>query len=237
MTNQPQVKRAILLVALAAATVVVALPARARAADPLLAPVTACGDPSATASLVPRHRTLPGPRPLPHWYAAWQAWRLAGHGNRPASAPRKIPGWARARLKIYKATHRKVPSTQLASMLCYHNWAREHNGLKPLGYSKALAAFSAQKSAKIVQCGVFTHAPCGENPFQGFPAGFSYEGENLVMMGPVGTVRQMFALWLGSAGHRANILNPSFTQLGLHLYIGAAFGQSGVMMWCADFGG
>jgi len=239
MTHQPHVKRAVLLLLLVVAAVALCLPvAAAKADDPLLAPVSVCGDPSVSAPLTFRpHGALPGPRPVPAWYAAWQAWRLAGHGKRPVRAPRKIPAWAQARLKAYEAAHPKVPNTQLASMRCYHNWAREQDGLKPLTYSKALAAFSAQKSAKIVQCGVFTHFPCGEDAFQGFPPGFSYEGENLVMMGPVGTVRQMFAMWLASPGHRANILDPSFRQMGLHLYVGPAFGDSAVMMWCADFGG
>jgi len=241
MPRHPRVSRAVLLILLVVSTVALCLSvaaAAARADDPLLAPASVCGDPSATAPLTPpAHRRLPGPRRLPAWYGAWQAWRLAGHGNRPARAPRKIPGWAKRRLKAYRAAHPKVPNTQLASMLCYHNWARGHNGAKALDYSKALAAFSTQKSAKIVKCGVFTHFPCGEDAFAGFPSGFSYEGENLVMMGPVGTVRQMFALWLGSPGHRANILNPDFKQIGLHLYVGPAFGSSAVMMWCADFGG
>jgi uncharacterized protein YkwD len=234
------VKRVVLLLLLVVATAALCLPAAAAAAkadDPLLAPASACGDPSANAPLTPRHGALPGPKRLPHWYPPWQTWRLTGHGSRPAKAPKKIPAWAQARLRAYKAAHPKVPNTQLASMLCYHNWARGHDGQKPLGYNKALAAFSAQKSAKIVKCGVFTHFPCGEDAFAGFPTGFSYEGENLVMMGPVGTVRQMFALWLGSPGHRANILSPDFKQMGLHLYVGPAFGSSAVMMWCADFGG
>lgn len=241
MTRQPHVKHAVFLLLLVLMAVALCRPgasSAAKADDPLLAPASVCGDPSASAPLTPRaHGALPGPKRLPHWYAAWQAWRLAGSGNRPASVPRKIPAWAKRRLKAYKAEHPKVPNTQLASMRCYHDWAREHDGLKALGYSKALAAFSAQKSAKIVKCGVFTHFPCGQDAFAGFPSGFSYEGENLVMMGPVGTVRQMFALWLSSPGHRANILNADFTQIGLHLYVGPAFGSSAVMMWCADFGG
>jgi len=241
MTRRPHVKLSVVLLLIVLATVAMCLPVAAGAAkvdDPLLAPASTCGDPSAGAPLTPRtHRALPGPKRLPHWYSAWQAWRLTGQGNRPARAPRKIPAWAKARLKAYKAAHPKVPNTQLASMRCYHNWAREHDGLKGLSYSKALAAFSAEKSAKIVKCGVFTHFPCGQDAFLGFPSGFSYEGENLVMMGPVGTVRQMFAMWLSSPGHRANILSPDFTQFGLHLYVGPAFGSSAVMMWCADFGG
>jgi len=233
------VKRVFLLPLLLAAAVALSLNvAAAKADDPLLAPASVCGDPSAAAPLTPRvHGALPGPKRAPSWFAAWRSWRLSGQGNRPASVPRRIPSWAKARLKAYEAEHPKVPNTQLASMRCYHNWARVHDGLRPLGYSTALADFSAQKSAKIVQCGVFTHTPCGQNAFQGFPSGFSSEGENLVLMGPVGTVRQMFALWLASPGHRANILGSSYRKFGLHLYVGAAFGSSSVMMWCADFGG
>ena len=238
MTRFPQAKYGVLLLLLVlAATAYPAAAAAAKTDDPLLAPASVCGNPAATAAVLPAHHKLPGPTPLPHWYPPWQAWRLAGQGERPTSAPKKIPAWAQRRLKAYEADHPKVPSTQLASMLCYHNWAREHDGLKSLGYSKALAAFSAQKTTKIVQCGLFTHTPCGQDAFAGFPSGFSYEGENLVLMAPAGTVRQMFAMWLASPGHRANILGPAFTQIGLHLYVGAAFGSSVVMMWCSDFGG
>ena len=52
-----------------------------------------------------------GPKPTPHWYWRWQAWRLGegyakGHlqqrSFRPSNAPRLIPNWAWRRLHFFE---------------------------------------------------------------------------------------------------------------------------------------
>ena len=40
----------------------------------------------------------------------------------------------------------------------------------------------------------------------------------------------VMSAWMGSAGHRANILNPTMTSIG----IGAATGANGVIHWTMD---
>jgi uncharacterized protein YkwD len=59
---------------------------------------------------------------------------------------------------------------------------------------------------------------------------FSSAGENVAYgFGDAATVMKG---WMNSAGHRQNILNPSFTEIG----IGYAEGADGRPFWTQDFG-
>ena len=127
-------------------------------------------------------------------------------------------------------------STEVGVMLCYHNFARVQDGLKPLTIDPRLAAYGRQKLAQIVKCGVFTHMPCGADAFAGFPAGFTAAGENLVYWEPTGTVRQQMTTWLHSPDHLENIVSGNYSRVGFAVYDGPAFGYSEVRMWIADFG-
>lgn len=128
------------------------------------------------------------------------------------------------------------PESQVASMLCYHNFARVQDGLAPLVLDPRLAAFGRKKLAAIVRCGAFTHAPCGRGAFSGFPRGFAAAGENLVYWSPVGTVRQEMDTWLHSPEHLDNVVSRSYARVGFAVYDGPAFGYPEVRMWVADFG-
>ena len=87
--------------------------------------------------------------------------------------------------------------------------AHKHDGLTSApGTARCSPPSRRRRAPRSSAAGILPRLPCGEGAFQGFPTGFSYQGENLVMMAPVGTVRQMFAMWLASPGHRANILAP-----------------------------
>ena len=62
---------------------------------------------------------------------------------------------------------------------------------------------------------------------------FSTMGENIIV-GPANmTVAQMEAAWMNSAGHRANILNGSFSAAG----VGYAYDDKGQLWVAVDFGG
>jgi uncharacterized protein YkwD len=131
---------------------------------------------------------------------------------------------------------RCTQSAEVGAMLCYHNFARAEDGLKPLTIDPRLASFGRQKLAEIVKCGVFTHSPCGVDAFAGFPGGFAAAGENLVYWEPTGTVRQQMSTWLHSPDHLQNIVSPSYSRVGFAVYDGPAFGYPEVRMWIADFG-
>ena len=62
---------------------------------------------------------------------------------------------------------------------------------------------------------------------------FSTMGEN-ILVGPAGmSVAQMEGAWMGSAGHRANILNGAFSAAG----VGFAYDDKGQIWVAVDFGG
>jgi Cysteine-rich secretory protein family len=94
-----------------------------------------------------------------------------------------------------------------------------------------------------LSCGEFSHTPCG-NPFQSVftdylagAAGYGI-GENIAWgTGSYGTPRSTMDGWLNSTGHRANILTPSFTELGIGYLPDRSFlGYSGATLWSQEFG-
>lgn len=120
------------------------------------------------------------------------------------------------------------PVTSSTQLLCLHNYARAKSGVPPLRGDRRLYASARAKSARIVACGVFTHYPCGD-PFVP-PAGFGWFGENLAYGYP--TIRATFQSWLGSPGHRTNLLNPAYTLYGSGLATGGALAP----LWTVQFG-
>jgi uncharacterized protein YkwD len=71
----------------------------------------------------------------------------------------------------------------------------------------------------------------GSDPGQRMQAaGFAWHtwGENVAFGYP--TADAVVAAWMNSAPHRANILNPAFTSIG----VGSAPSASGVLYWTMD---
>lgn len=60
--------------------------------------------------------------------------------------------------------------------------------------------------------------------------GWTAIGENVAMGYP--TVTAVITAWMASSGHRANILNPSYTHFGA----GYATSAGGAPYWTQDFG-
>lgn len=88
------------------------------------------------------------------------------------------------------------------------NAARVDEGLPALPWSACAADNAAKRAAEVLASGVLEHAPlraqCGDN---------NLAGENLVhsILLPADAVDA----WMGSSGHRANIVNDAFTELGV----------------------
>ncbi len=98
------------------------------------------------------------------------------------------------------------------------NSERAKNGLSPVSYDQA-ATCAAQKRAVETET-LFSHTrPDGSRCFTALDeCGASYRGagENIAM-GQM-TAREVMDDWMNSDGHRANILNPSFTKLGVGVH-------------------
>lgn len=97
------------------------------------------------------------------------------------------------------------------------NAHREKNGLKPLTENWELSRVARYKSQDMVDNRYFSHtSPTYGTPFQMIRAfGLSYRtaGENIAY--GQRTPQAVVNGWMNSSGHRANILNASYTQIGV----------------------
>lgn len=106
------------------------------------------------------------------------------------------------------------------------NEVRADAGLRPLQVDYRLVETARAKSADMVANGYFGHtSPTMGSPFdQMRAAGISYRyaGENIAGSS---TAQQAFEMWMQSSGHRANILRPEYTHIGIGVVPGSVYGR------------
>ena len=97
------------------------------------------------------------------------------------------------------------------------NEVRRENGLKALTANWELSRVGRYKSQDMLNKGYFSHtSPTYGTPFQmikAFGLSFRTAGENIARGYP--TPQAVVNGWMNSSGHRANILNASYTQIGV----------------------
>lgn len=97
------------------------------------------------------------------------------------------------------------------------NEQRAANGLQPLTLNSALSNAARAKSQDMHDNHYFAHeSPTYGSPFEMLASfGISYRaaGENIAM--GYATPEAVMNAWMNSSGHRANILNASYTQIGV----------------------
>ena len=97
------------------------------------------------------------------------------------------------------------------------NEQRAANGLKPLTLSTELSNAARAKSQDMHDKKYFAHeSPTYGSPFEMLTSfGISYRsaGENIAM--GYSTPEAVMNAWMNSSGHRANILNASYTKIGV----------------------
>ena len=97
------------------------------------------------------------------------------------------------------------------------NVERRKNGLSELKYNWQLCRVARYKSEDMRDMGYFSHnSPTYGTPYQmmrSFGITYRTAGENIAkgQVSPEAVVNA----WMNSSGHRANILNPSFTEIGV----------------------
>ncbi|MBC8014814.1 MAG: serine protease [Sporomusaceae bacterium] len=96
------------------------------------------------------------------------------------------------------------------------NADRVRNGLQPLKLNSQLTALGGRYAQDMINRNFFSHYnPEGQSPFDRMQqAGISYghAGENLAINSNVDTAEKAF---MNSPGHRANILSPNYTEVGV----------------------
>lgn len=120
-----------------------------------------------------------------------------------------------------------------ARVLDLTNAARRERGIAPLEWDDTLAALAGAHCADMIDRGYFDHnTPDGKTPFDRMKeAGIKYTraGENIAA-GQYSPEEAMVS-WMKSEGHRANILNPNFTKIGISFAKGGDYG----IYWAQEF--
>jgi uncharacterized repeat protein (TIGR02543 family) len=100
------------------------------------------------------------------------------------------------------------------------NIERANHGLNPLQWDYALAAIARAHSIDMVHRGFFSHNCLGGlSPFDRMrSAGISYRSAAENLAAGQRTPKEVVDGWMNSPGHRANILNPNLTHLGVGFY-------------------
>jgi uncharacterized protein YkwD len=124
-----------------------------------------------------------------------------------------------------------------AGLLVAMNQVRAAHGLAPLHADSTLQRAARAHSVDMLRHNYFSHGAFASR-MHAFHAAGPFLGENLAWgEGSAGSPANIVRLWLASPEHRANLLRPGFSRVGLAVPVGAFQGIGGVAMVTADFAG
>ncbi|MFA5602934.1 MAG: LysM peptidoglycan-binding domain-containing protein [Bacilli bacterium] len=113
------------------------------------------------------------------------------------------------------------------------NTERTKVGSPPLTPNNELNRVARIKSEDFVKNNYFSHnSPTYGTPFdmlRSFGITFTAAGENIAK--GQRTAQEVMNTWMNSSGHRANILNPTYNQIG----VGVARDNNGNLLWTQIF--
>jgi uncharacterized protein YkwD len=173
----------------------------------------------------------------------------AADAKRPARAKESQAAACSASAARVSVTEETI-ATAASATLCLLNRERTQRGLKPLKTERNLTKAALAHSQDMVSRTFFEHeSPNGRTPFDRIlatryvPRGASWTlGENIgwgteSLAQPIALVKA----WMNSPGHRRNILNPRFREIGIGIVPGVPVrdrgldGQAGAT-YTTDFG-
>lgn len=124
-------------------------------------------------------------------------------------------------------------SQQAQDVLQLVNKERAKQGLKSLTLSTNLTSIANTKAKDMAVNKYFSHtSPTYGSPFQmlqHFGVSYRSAGENIAA--GQRTPQEVMTAWMNSSGHRANILNSSYTELGVGYYKGGSYGTEWVQLF------
>ena len=109
------------------------------------------------------------------------------------------------------------------SLLTQINVVRRAHALTPLKLSRQLTVAADQHTTDMGQAGYFSHTSRDHTPFwkrieRSYPSTGHRTwsvGENLLYVTPQVDAGEAITLWMNSPGHRANLLHPSWREIGI----------------------
>ncbi|RBP70229.1 spore coat assembly protein SafA/uncharacterized YkwD family protein [Alkalibaculum bacchi] len=109
------------------------------------------------------------------------------------------------------------------------NQERAKNGLAPLAYNGELCNVARAKSQDMIDNNYFDHnSPTYGSPFdmmKSFNIDYSAAGENIAK--GQRSAQEVVTGWMNSEGHRKNILNSNYNQIG----VGCVNDSNGTLYW------
>nr|WP_238403142.1 CAP domain-containing protein [Paenibacillus mesophilus] len=141
----------------------------------------------------------------------------------PAPTPTTTPTPAPGQYPAYPPANpqQSADTSQYAQqVLDLVNQERSKAGLQPLSMNSSLSNVAMAKAQDMYNNNYFDHqSPTYGSPFdmmQKYGITYNTAGENIAkgQRSPTEVMNQ----WMNSPGHRANILNSSFTQIGIAYY-------------------
>jgi uncharacterized protein YkwD len=125
-----------------------------------------------------------------------------------------------------------APLNVAADCVARTNTERTSRGLRALAIDSRLAAAATLQSTYQAQNNLMTHTGAGGSNAgtRITSAGYRWStwGENVAAGQP--DCASVMSAWMNSAGHRANILNPAFVNIGL----AAVKSAKGTIYWTMD---
>jgi uncharacterized protein YkwD len=144
---------------------------------------------------------------------------------------------AAALVLIAPATASIAPKRSETALLNQMNELRAQYELPPLTLDPHLERAARAHSREMLAANVFDHGAFADRMFQ-FDVTGAVAGENIAWgTGPRGSAQGIVLAWLASPEHRANLLRPTFTRIGIGAVQGTFRGDGGTTVLTADFAG
>lgn len=124
-------------------------------------------------------------------------------------------------------------SSQAVEILNLVNQERKKAGVPALTLSEKLTSIANTKAKDMADNNYFSHtSPTYGSPFdmlKKFGVSYSYAGENIAA--GQRSAQEVMNSWMNSSGHKANILNKNYTQLGVGYTTGGQYGTEWVQLF------
>jgi uncharacterized protein YkwD len=129
-------------------------------------------------------------------------------------------------------------NAQEREVLDLTNAARRDQGCGPLALDDSLVEAAGKHASDMVRRHYMDHKnPDGQNPGDRMAAaGWQGSGWGENIAAGYDSAQKVFAAWMKSDGHRANILNCKFDKIGIGYDPGQVKSQWGPGSWVQDFG-
>jgi uncharacterized protein YkwD len=129
------------------------------------------------------------------------------------------------------------------TVVCLINRERGKRSLAPLRDSGPLRAAAGRYARQMVAGGFFSHVSPSGSTLRARMSGVGYAGTGVFTLGEniatgsgaLGAPSAIVAAWMGSPGHRRNILARDFRDIGIGVAAGMAGAGDGAT-YVADFG-